>query len=366
MHQIRTNVNPSVDLQIMEEPGKQITGEMKLNRVARTRTESKPMTKTTTPTLLLTLAVVAVAVAFPAAAQDRGDGRGQTRVYTLDPSTHSFPEGIAYDKGTGAFFVGATGDGTIYRGTLDKPTITEFITGAPGKEATGMKVFQGKLYVAGGFSGAVSVYSIASRKLVASFQNFGAGMLNDLVVTKDGDVFITDSFLPTLWHVTGAQVAAGGGVPNGIRLDPEIKYDFSPFSFNLNGIVALKGGRSFIVVQSNNGKLFRIDLDQQKLFGRDIHQISIEPLVNGDGLLLDGGDLLVVQGGPPAMVTFVRLNGKADGGRVVERRTDPSLRESSTIARARNFYLVVNPDFSNLATPFTVTGFPRNYDDDDE
>ena len=100
--------------------------------------------------------------------------------------------------------------------------------------------------------------------------------------------------------------------------------------------------------------------------GREIHQISIEPLVNGDGLLLDGGDLLVVQGGPPAMVTFVRLNGKADGGSVVERRTDPSLRESSTIARARNFYLIVNPDFSNLATPFTVTGLPRNYDDDDE
>ena len=127
MHQIRTNVNPSVDLQIMQEPGQQITREMKLNRVARTRTETKP----TTPTLLLTLAVVAVAVAFPAAAQDRGDRRGQTRVYTLDPSTHSFPEGIAYDKSTGAFFVGATGDGTIYRGTVDKPTITEFITGAP-------------------------------------------------------------------------------------------------------------------------------------------------------------------------------------------------------------------------------------------
>jgi hypothetical protein len=29
----------------------------------------------------------------------------------------------------------------------------EFIPGAPGKEAAGMKVFQGKLYVAGGFSG---------------------------------------------------------------------------------------------------------------------------------------------------------------------------------------------------------------------
>ena len=164
----------------------------------------------------------------------------------------------------------------------------------------------------------------------------------------------------------GDQVVAGGGAPDGIPVDPEIKYDFGPFSFNLNGIVALKGGRSFIVVQSNNGKLFRIDLDDQARYGREIHQIAIEPLVNGDGLLLDGGYLLVVQGGPPAMVTFVRLNGKTDRGKVVERRTDPSLRESSTIARARNFYLIVNPDFSNLATPFTVTGLPRKNDDEDD
>jgi hypothetical protein len=53
------------------------------------------------------------------------------------------------------------------------------------------------------------------------------------------------------------------------------------------------------------------------------------------------------------------------GGRVVERRTDPTFREPSTVARARNFYLVVNADFGTSTTPFTVTGLPRNDDDDD-
>ena len=49
-----------------------------------------------------------------------------------------------------------------------------------------MKVAHGKLYVAGGFSGAVWVYDIATKQLVASFQTGGGGMLNDLVVTKTG------------------------------------------------------------------------------------------------------------------------------------------------------------------------------------
>jgi hypothetical protein len=41
-----------------------------------------------------------------------------------------------------------------------------------------------------------------------------------------------------------------------------------------------------------------------------------------------------------------------------------SLREPSTVARARNFYLIVNADFTNSVTPFTVTGLPRNHDDE--
>jgi sugar lactone lactonase YvrE len=318
-------------------------------------------TRKTSRILLSMIAIMALAPQGVVATPYGDDRRGETRIYTLDPSTHGNPEGIASDENTGAFFVGATGDGTIYRGTLDNPRVTEFIPGAPGKEAAGMKVAGGKLYVAGGFSGRVSVYNIATKQLVASFASFGAGMLNDLVVTNNGDVFITDSFVPRLWHITAAQIAAGGGTPEGIPVDPEIQYDFAPFSFNLNGIVALKGGRSLIVVQSNTGKLFRIDLDDRVPYGREIHQISVEPLLWGDGLLIDGGDLLVMNG----MLNFVRLTSNADQGKVIERRSDPSLRDPSTVARVGNFYLIVNTDFSNSVTPFTVTGLPRNFDDEE-
>jgi Cu-Zn family superoxide dismutase len=242
--------------------------------------------------------------------------------------------------------------------------MSEFIPGAPGQEAVGMKVFQGKLYVAGGFSGRVSVYDIATRQLVASFEGFGAGMLNDLVVTKNGDVFITDSFVPTLWHITPGQVADGAGTPEGLPLDPDIlEWNFGPFAFNLNGIVALDGGRSLIVVQSDTGKLFRIDLDAKGPSSLEIHEIAVEPLF-GDGLLLDRGRLVVVTFAPEPTLTFVELDHRAERGTVVERRTDPTLHGPSTVARAGNFYLVVNADFETGTIPFTVTGLPRNDDDD--
>lgn len=320
-------------------------------------------TKRALRVLAAALGIAALSAGGSASANGR-DREPATKVFTLQPPTHGSPEGVAYDSRTESFFVGATGDGTIYRGTLRNSTVTEFIPGASGMEAVGIKVARGKLYVAGGFSGAVRVYDIARKRLVAAFETGGGGMLNDLVVTKNGDVFVTDSFRPVLWHITAAQVAAGTGAPEAIPVDPEIEYDFGPFVFNLNGIVALNGGRRLIVVNSNNGKLFRIDLDESAPLGREIREIAVEPLF-GDGLLLDQGHLIVVTFAPTSLA-FVKLNDRVTQGRVIERRTDPTLEDPSTVARARNFYLVVNTDFVTGTPPFTVSGLPRNDDEDDD
>jgi sugar lactone lactonase YvrE len=280
-----------------------------------------------------------------------------TTVFRLIPSTHGNPEGVTFDQRTDAFFVGATRDGTIYRGTLDSTTATEFIPGAPGRSAIGLKASGGKLYVAGGTTGAISVFDIATQQEVAAFATGPGGFLNDLVVTPSGDVYVTDSFRPMLWHVTAAQVAAGAGTVEAIPVGPEIQYTAG--AFNLNGIVAREHGDELIVVQSNTGKLFRIDFDEDAVNGRTIQQIAVEPLVGGDGMLLDRGRLIVVQGGPPPTLAFVQLEGDARRGRVVDRRTDATLRGPSTIARARQLYLVVNADFATSRTPFTVSGIPR-------
>ncbi|MBI3805193.1 MAG: superoxide dismutase [Nitrospirae bacterium] len=283
-------------------------------------------------------------------------------VFTLEPSTHGNPEGVAFDRRTGAFFVGTVGDGTIYRGTLDHPTATPFIPGASGKSAAGMKVSHGKLYVAGAATGILSVFDLATKQPIASFDTGAGGFLNDLVVTKTGDVFVTDSFRPTLWHVTAAQVAAGSGTPEAIPVGPEIQYEAG--AFNLNGIVAQKGGRELIVVQTSSGKLFRIDITPGTPTGRTIQPINVEPLVGGDGLLLDRGRLIVIQGVPPTLA-FVQLRQGGLAGTVVARRTDPTLRGPSTIARARDLYLVVNADFATSTPPFTVSGLPVEADDEE-
>src|SRR5262245_20993614 len=294
---------------------------------------------------------VAAALASSPASADSS----ATQVFTLTPSTHGNPEGVA-SAGRGAFFVGATRDGTIYRGALDDPNVAEFIPGATGKSAIGLKVARGRLYVAGGATGAITVYDIASRQQVALFSTGAGGFLNDLAITETGDVFVTDSFRPTLWHVTAAQVRAGSGTPEAISVAPEIV--FQAGAFNLNGIVALDE-RTLVVVQSSNGTLFRIDLDRR---GRRIQQIAADPVLGGDGMLLDRGRLVVVQGSP-AQLTFVRLEQRAARGTIVGHVTDATLRGPSTVARVGDRFVVVNADFATSTAPFTLSGIARPGDD---
>jgi sugar lactone lactonase YvrE len=308
--------------------------------------------------LVAVLGIAALASGSVALA-DHGGGKRHakaTKVFTLDPSTHGNPEGVATWHHGRVFFVGATGDGTIYRGTIDNPTVSEFIPGGSGKSAIGLEVAGGKLFVAGGPTGKVFVYKLRTKELVATFDTGSGGFLNDLVVTRKGDVFVTDSFRPTLWLITAAQVRARSGAPVGIPVEPEI--DYTTGEFNLNGIVARKGGKQLIVVQTNEGKLFRIDLERGATNGREIRQITADPLLGGDGLLLDRGRLIVVQGSPAAL-QFLKLKGDATRAELRATRTDLTLRGPSTVDSAKNLYLVVNADFATSTTPFTVSGLPR-------
>src|SRR4051794_19004210 len=187
---------------------------------------------------------------------DRDRHAAKARVFTLAPDPAANPEGVAFSKRLDAFFVSDTGDGTIYRGRTDRRAVSPFIPGAAGQSAVGLKVVGRRLYVAGGSTGTITVYDLASKQRVAAFGTGAGGFLNDLVVTRRGDVYVTDSTRPMLWHVTAAQVAAGSGTPQGLDVSSDI-----PFAsgFNLNGIVA-DGARRLVVVQTNTGRLFRITL----------------------------------------------------------------------------------------------------------
>jgi hypothetical protein len=318
------------------------------------------------PMLVAVLAVVVLAGSATVASADRGRGADDSggkvaeRLFTLQPDPAGNPEGVAFDKRSKAFFVSITADGAIYRGMLGGDTVSPFIAGGAGRAAVGLEVRRGKLYVAGGPTGSITVYDLASGQTVATFQTGTGGFLNDVAVTGRGDVFVTDSFRPTLWHVTAAQVRAGSGTPQALDVSA-IPYEAG--EFNLNGIVA-KGSRRLVVVDSNSGELFRIDLSEDGSSIREIDEVEGATVSGGDGLLLDRGRLVVVQG-DPAQLSFVKLRGGARRATLQGTQTSDKLRGPSTVARAKGLYLVVNADFATSQRPFTVAGLPRRHGRDD-
>jgi sugar lactone lactonase YvrE len=308
-------------------------------------------------TLIAVLAVLALAVGATVASAHKGHddkGGAKARTFTLKPDPAGNPEGVAFDKRSKAFFVGITADGAIYRGTLGSDTVAPYIPGATGKSAVGLKVKRGKLYVAGGATGSITVYDIATKAQVAKFETGSGGFLNDLQVTRSGDVYVTDSMRQTLWHVTGEQVAAGSGTPQGLDVSA---IPYTTGEFNLNGIVA-KSARKLVVVNSADGKLYRIKLGRDGDSIDSIDEITGATVPGGDGMLLDNGRLVVVQG-DPAQLSFLKLRKSARRAKLERTQTSDKLRGPSTVDRAKKLYLVVNADFATSTKPFTVAGLPR-------
>jgi sugar lactone lactonase YvrE len=302
---------------------------------------------------LLALAVMAAGASVATAKRGKhhGDSRAKERVFTLAPDPAGNPEGIAFDRRTKSFFVSITAGGDIYRGSLKSDTVEPFIEGEG--NSIGIKVKRGKLYVAGGASGAIKVYDIATKALVAKFETGAGGFLNDLVVTRGGDVYVTDSRRPTLWHVTGEQVEAGSGAPQALDVSA-IPYEAE--EFNVNGIVK-KSSDKLIVVDANSGKLFRIDLEGDGNAIEEIDEIEGATTPGGDGMLLDRGKLVVVQG-EAAQLAYLKLKRGAREAKLVRTQKSDKIGRPSTVDAAKRYLLVVNANFGS-GPPFTVAGLPR-------
>jgi sugar lactone lactonase YvrE len=317
------------------------------------------------PVLVALLGLLGLAGGATSAFADRARGddgcqaSAAERLFTLQPDPAGNPEGVAFDRRSNAFFVSITADGAIYRGTLGSDTISPFIPGGPGRAAIGLEIRRGKLYVAGGPTGSITVYDLAGGQTVATFQTGMGGFLNDVAVTRSGDVYVTDSRRPTLWHVTAAQVRAGSGTPQALDVGA-IPYEVD--EFNVNGIVA-KTNHKLVVVDSNSGALFRIDLADDGSSIREIDEIEGAVVPGGDGLLLDRGRLVVVQG-DPAQLSFLKLHDGARRATLERTQTSDKLRGPSTVDRAGGLYLVVNADFDLSRRPFTVVGLPRGDEHD--
>jgi sugar lactone lactonase YvrE len=279
------------------------------------------------------------------------------------PGDQVFPEGIAYQNSTGNFFVSSTTDGTIFRGDLDHATTNVFLPGgADGRTtAVGLKVDhknKGRLFIAGGGLGKVFVYNTADGKLLASFSNnVTPTFINDVAIAPDGSAYFTDSLSPFLYRV---KPMGSSGFTFETWLDfTGTALVYQP-GFNVNGIVATSNGKYLVVVQSNTGKLFRIDTRT-----KSVVEVTLDgaPVTAGDGLWLYGHSLYVLRNSD-AQIVKIKLADTFDSGKILTSVTDSSFGFPTTLTQARGRFLVVNSQFNRRGPPptpmlpFTVSSIP--------
>ena len=197
------------------------------------------------------------------------------------------PEGIATGHGN-SFYAGSRATGAIFKGSL-KSGRGDVLVEPWGGASLGIKVdHRNRLFVAGGGTGTASVYDARDGDLLKRYMLTPATFVNDVIVTERAAYF-TDSQKRQLYVL---DLGRRGKLPAEARTLP-LKGELlsaPPGGFELNGIES--AGRRLIAVHSALGRLYEIDPRDG-----DTEQIELEggDVVNGDGILLNGRTLYVVQ-----------------------------------------------------------------------
>jgi hypothetical protein len=258
------------------------------------------------------------------------------------------PEGIDIAR-DGTFYVGSIPTGAVFRGNVRTGRGDLVVEPREGRAAIGLKVDgRGRLFVAGGPTGMGFVYDARSGKPLASYQ-FATGetFVNDVVVT-DKAAWFTDSLNRALYGVPIGRHGKLARQRDVITLPLRGDIRFQP-GFNVNGIDAARGGRVLVIVQSPTGLLFTVN--PRSGVTRKI-DLGGETVPNGDGILLRGRTLFVVQN-RLNLVAKLRLRHDLAAGRVVTRISDPDFDVPTTIASFRGHLYVVNARFGTPPTPTT-------------
>ena len=267
------------------------------------------------------------------------------------------PEGIAAGRGT-SLYVGSIPTGAVWKADARTGEGEVLVEGQEGRSAIGIEVDRrNRLFVAGGATGKAFVYDAATGADLASYQLAPAGtavtFVNDVVVTSKA-AFFTDSRNQQLYVLP---LGRHGTLPDQdeVRVLPltgELEYTPATTDVDLNGIVAARGGRVLLSVQSSTGKLFRINPHTGAT--REV-DLGGAVLTNGDGLLLAGRVLFVVQN-RLNQIAVVKLSGSLDRGRLVTTIRDDDFDVPTTIAFQAGRLYAVNARFG------TTDPQPARYD----
>jgi len=299
--------------------------------------------------LLLALSICAAVVATTASA---GGSAFPQRIELPDGFQ---PEGIS-TAGT-QFYVGSIPTGAVYRGNLRTGTGSVLVQPQSGRAAIGLKVDRGRMFVAGGPTGMAFVYNARTGANVTSYQlSTGGSFINDVVVTKRAAWF-TDSFKPVLYRVPLGQNGRPGA-PSAVQtVDLGGDYVHGP-GFNVNGIDATPNGKTLVIVQSTPGKLFTVAPNGT---ANEITLAGGESVPNGDGILLAGRTLYVVQN-QLNVVAKIALAPKLGSGRVLTRIDNDGFDVPTTIADHGRRLYAVNARFGtpgSSTTEYWITQFRK-------
>ncbi|MER6009609.1 SMP-30/gluconolactonase/LRE family protein [Streptomyces bluensis] len=288
------------------------------------------------------------------------------------PGDRAFPTGMAYDPRSGHFYVGSAENGTFYRGHVRKPTVRVWSPdGQDGRSFTsGMTVdSEGRLYAGGGGTGTLRIYDTdtASGAPLATLHGAEGGFVNEVTVAADGTAYVTDSFKPVVYRLTEDD-AGQWKLEHWLDADAS-GVDWVEGQHNLNGIVAI-GSRHLLTVQSNTGKLWRID----RLTGT-ITEVDLDghTLRNGDALVWREDRLYVTQGnlyadpGAEPQVAVIEMNDDLTRGRFLTGLVPPGgfRHPSAAAVTEQGRLLVVNSQYNRWAAdlppeslPFTISSLP--------
>lgn len=262
---------------------------------------------------------------------------------TIKLANRSQPEGIAAGPGD-TFFAGARSDGAIYVGDAATGKVKRLVKG-DGDIAVGLLYDPRSdlLWVAGGSAGDVTAYDartgdVAFRQLVPD-----ARFLNDVAITDDA-VYVTDSFRPSL-TVIALDASARPTTVDQLTLGGEY---VQPDGFGANGIRELPTGELVLV---SGGVLYGVDPVDGSA---DVLEQDGPALRAGDGLVLDGQTLYVVNGAGGDEVVELRLSDDFESTTYVREITDSELDRPTTAALIDGALYVVNGRFSVADEPQTT------------
>jgi sugar lactone lactonase YvrE len=276
---------------------------------------------------------------------------------TIPLPTGFQPEGI--DIGNGhTFYVGSIPTGAVYRGDLRTGEGRILVPAQPGRAAIGVDFADKRIFVAGGPTGRAWVYDARTGATLASYQ-LAAGtptFVNDVVVTSDAAWF-TESQGAVLYRVPIAPDGTLGSQADVETVPLTGDFSLAP-GFNVNGIDATPQGDTLVIVQSNLGRLYTVDPASGEA---DLVELAGGDVMLGDGILLDGKTLYVVQN-RLNRVAVVRLRQDLSSGTITGHLTDPDLDVPTTIAEFGKALYAVNARFgvpNPAIQPFSVVRLER-------